>query len=224
MGTFFLTTFAVFAGLIWFLVWAANKEAEAKATRAAAAAETERANQEARRAFVAEELGGNEPFDCRLDGKAALLASEQDDDGLRIILLADRFWPKTFEVIGEDFIRYEMIRAVAYEQDDVVETYTRTVVTPVATQKKKSAIGRGLVGGVLLGPAGLILGAASGISPETKIVQTTSKQQDTRVVKGKPTVLLTLHAVPPFKRLQFDKADDARAWAMWIGDKLSARR
>lgn len=126
-----------------------------------------------------------------------------------------------FTVANERFISFSEISEVSTIQDDVTETYTRMVSTPVAVAKKKSGIGRALVGGALLGPVGAVVGAASAASTSNKIQTIVTAQQDTRIVAGPPTLVLTLKSETyTFERIKFDSMDDARSWALWIKDNI----
>lgn len=122
----------------------------------------------------------------------------------------------TFDIPFPDIVQ------VTAQQDNVVETFTRTTNTPVATAKKKSAIGRGLVGGAVLGPVGMVLGAASGATTTTQVKTVVTTSEDTRVVAGPPTLTLTMRGTPyRIERLEFDTIDQARSWALWIADQIA---
>ncbi|QCQ98501.1 hypothetical protein [Brevundimonas sp. SGAir0440] len=117
-------------------------------------------------------------------------------------------------------VNFRDIVDVTVTQDDVIETYTRTVSTPVSVAKKKSSIGRALVGGVLLGPAGAVVGAVSGAATTSQIKTVVTKQQDTRVVAGPPTLTITLSGKPyTFERVTFATMDEARSWGLWLADQ-----
>lgn len=173
-----------------------------------------------RRAFLDHYLGDGEPTSCEWDGAPAYIFQRSDDPKIHIV---KRGLGDQFEVRAHRIIEPDDVRAVAYEQPDRIEKYTRTVVTPVAVNAKKSAIARGAIGGVLLGPAGMLLGVGSAITPTTKIVEHTTKQQDSRVVPGLPFVVLTTRdREDPIIRLKFWRENDARKWALWIGDSAEA--
>lgn len=96
---------------------------------------------------------------------------------------------------GEGFIAKSVtdiplsaIHHVDLARRTTTSAYKREVRTPVVTTKKKSVIGRGVIGATVLGPAGLILGAASALAPESEIVEHVSRQPATRSVKGPPTL------------------------------------
>lgn len=97
----------------------------------------------AREAFISTELLGSNVTDCIFEEKPALISAPADAD-FRITQLNSKY---TWTILSERVIPISEIRAVEVVQDDVVEKYSRKVTTPVAVNKKKSAIGRGLVGG-----------------------------------------------------------------------------
>lgn len=111
-----------------------------------------------------------------------------DTSSLHWIELADG---KDFTVISSKRIPLATIGSVRVEQATRLENYRRKVITPVAVTKKKSAVGRGLVGAALLGPAGLLLGAASAIAPEAKVVEHETMEDAVRVGLDKPTAKIT---------------------------------
>lgn len=189
--------------------------------------ETKTAKYEAdKQAFLSREFAGSELHLAKWDGKPAMFATVDDEAAIRLIQYVDHLpWvSNSWRVDLDRTIRFSDLRSVTVEQDDVVETFTRRVTTPVAVTKHKSAIGRGLVGAAVLGPAGLLLGAASAVKPTTKVIEHTTTQTDQRVVKGPPTLVLTTRdRTDPFVRIAFDKIDDAKAWALWIGDQLGIK-
>lgn len=103
-------------------------------------------------------------------------------------------------------------------------TKTRTKTVPVTTiqHEKKSPIARGLVGGVLLGPAGLVLGAASGLN--SKVTSTVSHEkvlEDYETV-GEPQLIIgTSDQTHPVLKIKFDPPSLAEEWMYRI---LGAQR
>ncbi len=203
----------------WLNYEAKKSDTEREALQAEYAVKTE-AFGLAREQFIQTEFGEAHPFDVKLDGKLAMLVPTPDERSIRVVQIAN---PHVWEVASDREIAFSQMRSVQFIQDDVVESYTRQVTTPVAVQKQKSAIGRGLVGAVALGPVGLVLGAASAMTPTTKITEHTTTMVDQRTVKGPPTVMITtFDHHNPFTRIEFSEPDDARAWALWMGDRLAA--
>lgn len=70
----------------------------------------------------------------------------------------------------------------------------------------------------------MLLGVASALTPQTKIVEHRSSELAVRTVKGPPMLLITTRdREDPFIRLRFETADEARSYALWIGDLLSVQ-
>lgn len=189
----------------------------------------------AKQTFLASAFPDSPVHPCKIGGQESVIATPKDQS-LRLVQFSGpptvrplgaqisphRVW-NDFRVESDREFTFDEIRAVAFEQGEIVETYNRVVTTPVAVAKKKSAIGRGLVGGVLLGPAGMVLGAASGVSQTTQIKHIKTVEVAERTVAGPPTVVLTTkdrHSL--FVKIEMGSADEARAWVLWIGDLLAA--
>ena len=168
--------------------------------------------------FWADNFKNLEVHDCRFDGSPAFMMLK--GKAIRLVSIANQY---IWDVKTDQTIKLSELRSVEFVHDDKIETYHRKVTTPVAVAKNKSAIGRGAAGMVLLGPVGLALGAASAMTPKTQIVEHTTTVMDQRVVKGPPMLVLTTKArTDPFIRLEFAKADDAKAWALYLSDQLAA--
>jgi hypothetical protein len=175
----------VVGGLIAFLWHIAVKQnaamMEARAERAklysvAVAARTE---------FLNGQVAWSEPTSCTLTRADGWLFS--DDTELRVVTYNMK---REFEIATDDRYPIAGLSSASLEREERVERFKRTVVTPIAVQKGKSPIARGAVGGLLLGPAGLVLGAASGLTTKTKIVEHVHEVDDQRIVIGKPTLVL----------------------------------
>ncbi len=174
----------------------------------------------------------SEPMPCGVGAGVGVIG--QTEGGVRILSWAkpsdhfieggyDPAESLTFTPKSDQSVLFNQIVEVAVSQDDVTETYIRTVSTPVAVAKKKSSIGRALVGGLLLGPAGAVVGAVSGAATTSQIKTVVTTQEDTRTVAGPPTLTLTVRGNPySFERVTFSTMDEARSWGLWISDQRSA--
>jgi hypothetical protein len=98
-------------------------------------------------------------------------------------------------------------------------TKTREKIVPVSIveNKRKSPVGRGLVGGALLGPAGLVLGAASGLNSKTSTKveeRTVTEQYET---EGDPQLIIGT-SIPdePVLKIKFDPPSLADEWLFRI--------
>ncbi|RYX80510.1 hypothetical protein EON83_28350 [bacterium] len=103
-------------------------------------------------------------------------------------------------------------------------TKTRTKTVPVTTihHEKKSPVARGLVGGILLGPAGLVLGAASGLN--SKATSTVSQEkilEDYETVGDPQLIIGTSDQTYPVLKFKFDPPTLAEEWMYRI---LGAQR
>lgn len=219
----FITVMIIVAALAGFGIWvmvASRKLATAGPTDDDIAYQEKLTrHQSAQADFIANDLQDPEAKRLKLDGKYGFLSVKAGRSELRVVQISSSV--EKFELTIDRTIPFSDIRTVEFVQDDKRETYRRAVTTPVALAKNKSAIGRGLAGGVLLGPAGLLLGAASALTPETKIVEHKSSELAERTVKGPPMLVITTRdRENPFIRLQFDDVDEARSYALWIGDLL----
>lgn len=144
------------------------------------------AYREAKSAFV-NALGEDAIALTASNGECPLLLV-LDASTLHWVELADG---KDFKVLDTKRVPLVSIGSVRIEQATRLENYRRKVVTPVAVIKKKSAVGRGVVGAALLGPVGLLLGAASAITPESKVVGHETMEDAVRVGLDKPTAKIT---------------------------------
>jgi len=124
---------------------------------------------------------------CVFEGAKGVFGMNSDSQK---ICLATYHLDEIFEPIMHVEIGIEKIFSASVKWSDVQETYYRTELVPIAIKNKKSPVARGLVGGVLLGPAGLVLGAASGLGGKATIVTEERKVRDQRTVKGKPVLFI----------------------------------
>lgn len=72
----------------------------------------------------------------------------------------------------------------------ITKTRTKTVPVTKVEHKKKSPVARGLVGWSLLGPAGLILGAASGLNSKVTSSVSHEKIQEEYETPGDPQLII----------------------------------
>jgi len=95
-----------------------------------------------------------------------------------------------FEALPPIHFSLESVFSAEVRWKELKETFFRTEVVPISSTNKRSPVGRALVGAVLLGPAGLVIGAASGLGGKTTITSQERKVLDERIVKGKPTLVI----------------------------------
>jgi hypothetical protein len=187
---------------------AAERAAELR--READAAEAAREAKEAFKATRHKYWAVNE---CTFRGRTALFGIKKDNSAIGVVtyrLDDDEFQPGTsLEVpVG-------MVLSAKVERDDVRETFYRNEVVPVAINNRKSSVGRALVGGALLGPAGVVMGAASGLGGRSDIITKTQKVADERIVKGPPLLVIGT-ATNGVLHISFAVESHAEHWANQI--------
>lgn len=146
--------------------------------------------------------------------------------------------PKCFFMLSENRL---LLRVVQYTADQYFEiqrefalvvkdvislnvasptiTKTRTKIVPITKIEKqnRSPVARGLVGGALLGPAGVVMGAASGLNAKV-----TSSVQHERVSEsydalGDPQLIIgTRNPDRPVLKIKFDPPSMADEWMFRI--------
>jgi hypothetical protein len=176
-----------------------------------------------RRAYI-ESLPGSWPFAtaCRMNGVEIDLLMDPDAQKLLFLLLrgATSFSPKNvYELAAAD------ITDVYLEKRVITETRKRTeeVITP--RPNNKSTVGRAVVGGVLLGPVGAMVGAASSMkAPPPKIEQRTIEETIER--DGVPLIVIaTTDPARPLLKLDLTQKAPTEEWhARLIGASSKARR
>jgi hypothetical protein len=160
---------------------------------------------------VSEQLPGFQSVDVMfLDDKRYVGAISGD----RTVLKAFRVLEYKDVDIG-DFLEVQTKSILLAELNSPsVQKYVREVKTEaVVIQTKKSSIGRALVGGVLLGPVGAVVGAASGVGgkQEIKHVQTPISREVTS--KGPLEVVLRLNDMQkPMLRLRGETNAKTEEW------------
>ncbi|WP_426020455.1 hypothetical protein [Brevundimonas sp. DWR2-3-1b1] len=222
----------IFGAVILFgiMLAKADKASEQHATeRDEKATALRTAFEQDRTAFLTEHF--REPrFLCERGEEQAIIAAV--DGGIRITSWtkpSELFWDfldepverRVFTLASDRVYSFTEIHEATVSQDDVIEKYLRVVSTPVAVAKRKSGVGRAMLGGLVFGPMGAVVGAASAMPTSHTIKTVVTKQEDTRMVAGAPTLTLTVRSNPySFERLIFSTIDDARSWGLWITDQL----
>lgn len=99
------------------------------------------------------------------------------------------------------------------EAPDRTKLVTHKEKVPVATKKKRSSVGRAIVGGVALGPLGAVVGAASGLNGKEQVTYHEVKRQETVKVKGDPLLVLGVRELDePKLVICFEPAKLAEEW------------
>ena len=163
-----------------------------------------------RRAYF-ESLSGEWPFAtaCRMNGVEVDLLMNAAADRIRIFPSrgATTFSPSNvYELAAAD------ITDVHLEKQIINETRKRTedVITP--RRNNKSTVGRAVAGGVLLGPLGAMVGAASSMkAPPPKIEKRTIEEKVER--EGVPLIVIsTRDPARPLLKLDLTQKGPAEEW------------
>lgn len=99
----------------------------------------------------------------------------------------------------------------------ITRTRTKKVPVSIVENKRKSPVARGLVGGVLLGPAGLVVGAASGLNAKTGTRVEHHDVTESYETDGDPQLILgTANEEFPILKFKFDPVTLAEEWMFKI--------
>lgn len=133
-------------------------------------------------AFIAREFGQAQSFVVGQEGQKFLFVVTDAEVGLVRISQG-----QTFAAGPVSRRSHADLRGLNIRHGEGLENYRRRVVTPVAVTKRKSVVGRALVGAFVAGPAGMIVGAASGLSPSTTVREHVSHEAAVRVTLKPPS-------------------------------------
>lgn len=134
------------------------------------------------------ELAGYVVIKCRTKNSQALLAIHEARNSLKFLTYRDHPLQRKFEVHERESFALSDLISAELTNPDKHETYWTETIVPVHHSKNKNALLRGAVGAAALGPAGLILGVASALTPTTVVRDEVQKQKNYRIVQG-PSVL-----------------------------------
>ncbi|HEX8301544.1 hypothetical protein [Sphingomonas sp.] len=133
---------------------------------------------------------------------------------LRIVEYSD---DPDFDVASEFGLPLQAVISLNTAQPTVTKKRSKQVPITAIETKNKSPVARGLVGGALLGPAGLVLGAASGLNSKVSSsvhYETVSEEYDTL---GDPQLIIgTSNADRPVVKIKFDPPNLADEWLFRI--------
>lgn len=118
-----------------------------------------------------------------------------------------------FRIESDVEINIPRVLSMNIASPSVTKTRTKTIPVTTIEHKKKSPVARGLVGGVLLGPAGLVLGAASGLNSKVTSSVSHEKVLEDYETTGDPQLIIgTSDQEHPVLKLKFDPPSLAEEW------------
>lgn len=99
----------------------------------------------------------------------------------------------------------------------VTKTRKKTVPVSIVENKRKSPVGRAAVGGVLLGPVGAVVGAASGLNAKTETRIENREVSERYETDGDPQLVVGTKLDDfPVLKLKFDPVANAETWMFKI--------
>jgi len=122
-----------------------------------------------------------------------------------------------FHSSDPQFLSINQVISLNIARPDVTDSRKKTVHLPITESQEKSPVARGLAGGAIMGPAGLILGAASGLNSRTKTRIETKTVYEQYEKKGDPQLIVgTSSPDVPVLKLKFDPPSLADEWMFRI--------
>lgn len=119
----------------------------------------------------------------------------------------------TFSIISDTTIAVRSILSFDVVIPERSKTITHNDKIPVVVKEGRSPVGRALVGGVLLGPVGAVVGAASGVGGKTKVEHKQVQRSETIKVKGPSKLVLGVQDLAtPVLRIEFEPSSLSNDW------------
>lgn len=110
-------------------------------------------------------------------------------------------------------INVNQVLGINTAKPKITKRREKSVPVSIVENDPKSPIGRGLVGGALLGPAGLVLGAASGLNSKTSTSIQEHKVMEEYEINGDPQLIMgTSLPDRPVLKLKFEPPSLADEW------------
>lgn len=191
--------------------YSAKQAAAVKEARAQRTADLRRKREELT-AFIEAQADWQPPTRCTIAGSLSLLMLDHGGHAVRMLSYRD---DPSFEVLNDLRIACADIYEVAVEERSETISFTKRESVPVTHTERRSPVARGLVGLAVLGPAGAVIGAASGLATNTRTTTEIRKVREHRTVEGAPNLVICRDdPTSPILRIQFSGHDDARDWAL----------
>jgi hypothetical protein len=158
-----------------------------------------------------------------VDGRSGILALANDGRALRFIA-----WHRegaALACVDDQTLSTTTIRATSINQPDVASVVTHREKVPVAVAARRSAGGRALVGGLVAGPAGAVIGGASGLNAGSKIKMVATERHETVYSKGHPVMVIEFDdLVTPRRSVTFADANTTDDWLSRIHAAMQRAR
>jgi hypothetical protein len=133
-----------------------------------------------------------------------IIALGADDRLLRIAQFSDE---GKFEVLSDKILALNKIISLDIAFPTVTKTVYDVQAVPIVSKQKRSPVGRAVVGGILLGPLGAVVGAASGLNgavttnvEERQVAKKIESRGDAQLILGIADVevpVLKIELEPP---------------------------
>jgi len=148
--------------------------------------------------------------ECSFQNEVSQILLNSNRDAFRLISYLD---DDAFLVITDLTVPLEKVFSVEVKTPEIVEKYYRTELVPIVTSKKKSVIGRAIVGEALLGPLGAVVGGMSGARADISTRVEERKVEDERIRKGSPILVIgTTDPDTPVLKVTFLSEQTTEQW------------
>lgn len=160
---------------------------------------------------------------AKIDGKMGLVGLRADGSELRLVSCERD--GVTIKVLHDEVLPFQKIVGVNFLQEMRSKVITHKETTPVAVGNGKSVGTRALAGALIAGPAGAIVGQASGLSGKSKIEHVETKRSETILVKGHPSLVIDVDDIArPMRCLVFDTEQQTKEWSSRLSTAFNRRK
>lgn len=160
---------------------------------------------------------------AKIDGTMGLVGLRADGSELRLVSCERS--EVTIKILNDETLPIPQIVSVGISRDKRNKVITHKETTPVAVGTGKSAGTRALAGALIAGPAGAIVGQASGLSGKSKIKYVATQRSETISVDGHPYLVLETEDIErPLRTLIFDTEKQTKEWSSRIATALSRQK
>lgn len=145
------------------------------------------------------------------------------DNGL--LLKMNEFERNVPLVVKENaYLNINQIISINTARPKITKSRKTSVPVSIVESKNKSPVARGLIGGAILGPAGIVIGAASGLNSKTTTRIENRDSYESYETQGDPQLIMgTTSPELPVLKLKFSAPELADEWMFRIRG-LQARK